>query len=1130
MILFLLFLNAAPPNRDATPEQARMDRSMGQLNARATALWGSGKHKEALAARREGLALSRRLWGDHPLTASWLAGVAHFEREAGSRAEAVRLYREEERLWERLYGPGHWKASDARVEAEAAARVLTAARRKKSAEATRLYERAGGMVDGGKYREAIPLYREALALREEALGAKDLDTAACVGNLAHALQHAGELEEPLPLLRRALAVQRERRGARHPDVAMAMNNLAELHKARAEYDQALPLLRGALAIQRAAHGERHADVALALNNLATLLSDLGDHRAALPMHERALAIRAEVLGRRHDEYAQSLHNLAALRMDLGECVTAQALLEEALAVRKALFGERHPNTIVTLHNLAALHRTRGDARTALPLYEKAALLSRAGLGEKHPLYAASLSQMAGLHLSLGDHASALPLAVKAAAVKKAALGARHPEYARAVQSLATLRQAMGDAEAAGPLFKESLAIRKAALGERHPDYASALNGLGGWHVHINEAEEALPLHEEALRIRKATQGERHPDYTVGLNMLGSALQAAGRHRDALPLGLEALHLIAAAEGRRHPRYAAVLHNLACLHQGVGRPSAAVLLSEQALRLKHAELDAVASLQGERQRLDTLATARPMLDTRLSLAGDDPAGPYRHVLSWKGAAYTLARQRRLFAAQRDDPAAAAAAERLRETSALLAALHAAPAAPGTAAARRERLEALTREAERYEAELSRLSERFREGRTRPTPAALAAALPEGAALIDFLHFIRNDHTRAKHDARYVPSFAAFILRRGAAPVRVDLGPAAPVEKAVAAWRAGLVRGGGGAEGAVLRRLVWAPLEEHLKGAGPVLVSPDGALGRLPWAALPGSKAGSYLIEEVPLAAVPIPQAVPELLEPPAGARSLLVVGGVDFGKGTTWQDLPGTSAEARAVAERFGGRAVPLSGEAATKEALRAALPKARFAHLATHGFFAPPGRRSALRPRPPAEGTAGHHPGLLSGLVLAGANHSFDGTLTALEIAELDLSRVELAVLSACETGLGRLADGEGLLGLQRAFAVAGCKSVISSLWSVDDAATSVLMERFYLHLWGKKRGKLEALRQAQIDVLRHPQWVEEQGRRLLASAGASVRRARGLGEAVDVVVEGKKERRSPPAWWAAWQLSGDWR
>src|SRR5262249_26250837 len=151
---------------------------------------------------------------------------------------------------------------------------------------------------------------------------------------------------------------------------------------------------------------------------------------------------------------------------------------------------------------------------------------------------------------------------------------------------------------------------------------------------------------------------------------------------------------------------------------------------------------------------------------------------------------------------------------------------------------------------------------------------------------------------------------------------------------------------------------------------------------------------------------------------------------------------------------------------------RRQAPGKRYLHLATHGFFSPPELRSTLN-RPALMGDApdgptltrgsarrfgspdsivGFHPGLLSGLALAGANRHaertaadpslHDGILTALEVAELDLGNTDLVVLSACETGLGRAAGGEGLLGLQRAFQVAGARTVVASLWKVDDQAT----------------------------------------------------------------------------------------
>ncbi|MBY0232809.1 MAG: CHAT domain-containing protein [Gemmataceae bacterium] len=235
-------------------------------------------------------------------------------------------------------------------------------------------------------------------------------------------------------------------------------------------------------------------------------------------------------------------------------------------------------------------------------------------------------------------------------------------------------------------------------------------------------------------------------------------------------------------------------------------------------------------------------------------------------------------------------------------------------------------------------------------------------------------------------------------------------------------------------------------------------------------------------------------------------------------------MPASRAEAQVVKASFGelfrkGEAIDLRGGEATKKAVREALPKARYAHFATHGFIDPEeeeGRKPILGALERPDGRQagmGWHPLPLSGLALSDANlvpkeGEEEGILTALEVSEMDLTRSELAVLSACETGLGEEAGGEGLLGMQRAFAVAGARSVVSSLWKVDDKATQQLMQEFSAHAWGKKVvSRAEALRAAQLSMLKH---------------GAS----RGMRRKDD---EDKSERL-PPYYWAAFVLSGDWR
>jgi CHAT domain-containing protein len=182
-------------------------------------------------------------------------------------------------------------------------------------------------------------------------------------------------------------------------------------------------------------------------------------------------------------------------------------------------------------------------------------------------------------------------------------------------------------------------------------------------------------------------------------------------------------------------------------------------------------------------------------------------------------------------------------------------------------------------------------------------------------------------------------------------------------------------------------------------------------------------------------------------------------------------------------------------------------------HLATHGFFLSSG---CVAGRGNARGVGGlvsadavaaaelENPLLLSGLAMAGANRSSrrsvdqdDGILTAEEIAGLDLQDTEWAVLSACDTGLGEIRAGEGVFGLRRAFQIAGARTVIMSLWSVDDEATRVWMRALYNGRLARRLDTADAVREASLSVLRQ-------------------RRA--------------AHQSTHPFYWAAFVAAGDWR
>ena len=274
---------------------------------------------------------------------------------------------------------------------------------------------------------------------------------------------------------------------------------------------------------------------------------------------------------------------------------------------------------------------------------------------------------------------------------------------------------------------------------------------------------------------------------------------------------------------------------------------------------------------------------------------------------------------------------------------------------------------------------------------------------------------------------------------------------------------------------------------------MLVSPDGPLHTLPFAAL--VRGGRYLAEDKPLHTILSATVYAELRKtrretPAAPQVSLAAFGDPSYpgrapshpdvraavDRGLALTPLPSTREEVRGIAALYP-QARAFLGQEATEERAKSIGQDARYVHFACHGLLDerfPLNSSLALSiPENPEEGQE-------------------NGLLQAWEIFDGMRLDADLVTLSACDSGLGQEMGGEGLLGLTRAFQYAGARSVLASLWSVSDASTADLMKRFYGHL---RRGasKDEALRSAQTEVLRGKDFVH-------------------------------------PYYWAAFQLTGDWR
>jgi len=1088
-----IFADESPESKSAKEEaawqlKAARRKELDPLRTEAQQLRKERKLPEAVTAAQRLLARERELLGDDaPDVVRSLEFIAECYEEAGNIQQARATRKQNVELQTKLHGRNDWRATDANLALAhfELLQKLPTAQRRELADARRVNNQAENLARQGSYPAALEAAGRAAEVRKRVLGDQHRIYAASLNNMAYIYQMQGDYARAEPLYRQAAEIRKKVLGAEHPNYALSLNNLASLHLFQGDYARAEILHRQALEIRKKALGELHPDYAQSLTNLALLYKYQGDYTRAEPLNRQAAEIFKKALGEQHADYAKSLNELALLYQFQADYARAEPLYRQALEVQKKALGEQHPDYARTLGNLGLLYQSQEESARAEPLYRQALEIRKKALGEQHPDYANSLHNLAALYQSQGDSVRAEPLYRQAAEIQKIALGERHPHYAYSLHNLASLYQSQGDSARAEPLYRQALEIRKNALGEQHPAYATSLSKLG--------------------------------------LLLGTT-----------------------EEGKR--------------------------MSAKALGIMRELLDRTAVIQSERQQL---AMARQISSIRngfisvARLGAALPANVYSELLPLKGLVSARQQELRLVeqqAAREPDSPAAKAFSQLIEKTRLLAQLSQLTPEPQAAAAHQKHMREVHDELEEIQHKLSKASAPYRQAvsqRAR-TSAALAAVLPKQAALVDLIVYGQYQLPDAEHKhARWEEQIAAFIVRPDRPVAWAFLGPAESIGKDVEDWRKSYGLGESAAAGTRLRQQLWEPLEPFLEGIDTVLISPDGPLCGLPWGALPGKSSDKYLIEEHAFAVVPIPQILPQLLAPApkAAPPTLLLVGDIDYG-GEPGQLLAGASTRAAVGRERDGRRmtfarlkagpkeiasirdtfrarfpessakARTLGNTEATEAEFRKLSPGYRWLHVVTHGYFAQDLSSASPALETPADFQMSAErparieelaPDLLSGIALTGANqpareNSDDGILTALEVSALDLHQTEMVVLSACETGLGRAAGGEGVLGLQRAFQLAGTRTVVASLWQVDDKATEVLMQEFYEKLWKQKLPKLEALRQAQLSMLRAG------AKRLQAKEGGQ----RGLD--LDPAQPAREDGRLPPYYWAAFVLSGDWR
>jgi CHAT domain-containing protein/tetratricopeptide (TPR) repeat protein len=1008
----------------------------------------------------------------------------------GKYAEAHGPLRELLDLRARALGEDHYATADARRELETLRRVaaLPEADRREYAKTYGLADEMNGLVKGHRFADALGPARRILDTYRRLLGPDAYPVAEAAHDCGQILYKAERYADAEAQFREALRIVLKVAGPDHPDAAVVRGDLAQTLEQRTQYAEARRLHEASVADGVRLRGEGHPETAVGYNNLACFLDRQAFFADAERLHRRAAAALRAAEGEDSPKLATSYGNLALNLQHQGRYGEAEEVFREAMRIRRKISGEDHPDTGRVYMNLASNREAQGDVAGAEPLYRKALENFRKGYGENSSQTAQAMANL-GVNLDRqARFAEAEPLLRDALAIVLHSPGRQVRDAAAISSNLASCLQGQEKYAEAAARCAEALAVLRDKLGLDHPQVAVALNNVAT-NLHsqgkFSEAERYL---REALALTERRLGAGHPQTATARVNLAVNLHYQGHCDEADRLFREALAAQRRVPGEGHPDTAWTYRNLALCCCARGEHARAAALAA----------DATASFEAARRRvsfagLDRAGRAADISPLPALAAAAARAGHTKEA--WQALEQDLARGLLddLFARPLSDEDRRREQELLGQLDRLdrqAAARAAGPGEdPGGLAAdelRRQR-DAARLEFVRFQADVA---ERYGVAAGQVYDLArIRERLSEQAALVAWLDLpAPGQGTRS--DAR--GDHWACLLRRRGDPVWVRLSGTGPGgawteddSRLAARVRRAFADRPTGASTTwqdLARRLAAQrldPLREYLK-AGPdlpavrhLIVLPCARMAGVPVEALADEFTVSYAPSGTMLAWLGERKA--GRAPPPA---NLLALGDPAFrphgaagagrkpaapvaGRSEAFAPLPGTRQELLGIARVFSETRLFMGTQASEQALDRLAasggLRAFPYLHFATHGV---------LDDRSPLHSALilAREPGRDPAEAVADVPH---GRLTAERILRRWKLDAELVTLSACDTGVGKFSGGEGYLGFSQALFVAGARSLVLSLWQVEDAATALLMARFYENLLGTPDGSVKPMPKA---------------------------------------------------------------
>ena len=783
----------------------------------------------------------------------------------------------------------------------------------------------------------------------------------------------------------------------------------------------------------------------------------------------------EVKGKESADYAEAVGNLGFLYDELGRFAVAEPMYKEALELKRRILKGDHPDLAMSINNMAMFYNERGDLKQAEPLLKDALEMNRRIYNSDHPALATSINNMAIFYLGRGDYKLAEPMFIEALEMRRRIFKGDHMDLARSINNLAAFYRDRGDYTQAEPFYNEALAMFRRIYKGDHPDLAMSINNMAVLYRDKGDDNKAEPLCKEALEMYRRIFPGGHPDLAMSINNMAALCRARGDNNKAEALYKESLE-----------DYKNMLNNYF--------PS----LSENEKKLFWNKVS------NNFEAFNSFAVKRYL---------ENPAiisSVYNMQLYTKALLFnsTIKIKNRIL--NSNDTALIEKYKDLTDKKEQLVKLY--MMNKETRRRKQINIDSLEYLANEIEKELSLKSEQFAQihEKTNINWKTIKALLKPNEAAVEVVRFRYCDDNIFTNTIYY--AFLIITQRTKNYPDFLLLENGKLLENEYYNDYRNNIRDSKEDKLSYIR--YWEKLNKKLKGCKKIYFSADGIYNKLNPATflMPN---GKYLLDIQDIQQVNSTKdlflKIKRTKKESAIYYNAILIGNPNFAlsasqvleatrkiKGITDDDdnfkhkitrgiglnkLPGTEKEIKDIEKLLIEKKIEVKtylGDMALKTVIKTANNPS-ILHIATHGLFLEDVKRESNNLLGFEEKKIIDNPLLRSGLFFTGADNYFNsdsakpdgdenGLLTAYEAMNLDLDKTELVVLSACETGLGEVINGEGVYGLRRAFQQAGAKTIVMSLWAVSDEATQYLMSSFYKN-WVSGISKREAFSKAQQDV-----------------------------------------------------------